>query len=170
MNKSNHRNRVIRILITGLTMGMNMFSEGDLVKEQDATEDLKALADGKPFLGRRWAEWVKSEDKTADKTENTAQSQDAQTPEASEPEASQEVDKTENADELPELPPNVVGVSLEEMVLDLVRAGKTKTEVKTELGKLETVTQREASDKFDELLATGRILAGEAAGSYSVAE
>lgn len=166
MNKSNHRNRVIRILITGLTMGMNMFSEGDLVKEQDATEDLKALADGKPFLGRRWAEWVKSEDKTAD----TARSQDAQTPEVSEPQASQEVDKTEDVDELPELPPNVVGVSLEEMVLDLVRAGKTKTEVKTELGKLETVTQREASDKFDELLATGRILAGEAAGSYSVAE
>lgn len=147
MNKRN-----IRLLRDGLTIGYESYRIGQVVPSQEAPKELHALADGQVFLGHRWAEWVK---------ETAVDKEPVPTP-VPEPAPA--------PNPLPELPPNLTGVDLDDMIKDLVRGGMGKSAIVKELGKLETITHREASDKFDEMLAIGVLVAGEISGKYTVVE
>lgn len=166
----------MRILITGLTIGSTVFKEGDIVNPS-GMRDLENLADGRLLAGRRFAEWVKPEEPDAEAKPLTPQMEAPKdpAPEAPEvfvtqPDLEPEPEPEPMAQEAPP-EPEPASAPIEDFdaaIIEMVKAGKAKGAIVKELAKPANVSQRAISDKFDEMLAVGIIVAGETPGSYSV--
>ena len=141
--------RKVKILITGLTVGNMVFQEGDIV-DVDGYKDLRDLADGKTIAGRRYAEWVDTVD-----TDSKHDPEPALSPKPA----------GQRSDLVQQLPTDLEGA-----IKAMVKAGRTKTDIVKELGASEAFSHRGVREKFDELLATGEVYAGESPGQYRVEE
>ena len=169
----------IRILRTGLTIGLDMYREGDLVPATHHTQDLVQMADGKLFLGYRWAEWVEepkaqepapepqhepvSEPVTqVEEIMHLVPEQMANAPEA---EPAPVVDATQE----PAPEPAPAPVDLAKAIKELIAAGGMgKTAIVKKLAEPDNISQRQVLAVFDELLATGQVVATGEAGVYKV--
>lgn len=164
--------KLVRILITGLTVGSTQFKAGDIV-DPSGMRDLERLADGQLLAGKRFAEWVEAGEAQGKPRQAMEEPAKPAPPEVfvtqppleeEEPEAQQadpapaEEQATEPQAEPEPTPEPAEPIDYETAIKDLVRAGKTKTFIVKELGKPENVSQRAISDKFDELLALGTIV------------
>ena len=165
--------RNARVLITGLTHGSQMYNAGDVI-DVAGNKSLYDLAEGKLIGGKRYLEW------TEEKPSPVSDSPVAPVPK-SKPSIPPEDESS--AEEAPEPPSTEAPTStaepaaavelpsdLGEAIKVLVAAGKAKGTIVKELGKSEDISQRQVSEKFDELLAVGEIVAGESPGQYSVVD
>lgn len=166
--------RNIRILKDGLTVGLNTYNRGDIVPPVDHVKTLEDLADGKPLLGQTWAEWVE-EPKPAEGTEPVAQVEEALAPQPEE--SALQSQAAEPVIESPEevapdpAPPAEAKpvVDLASAIKALVKDGMGKTSIVKQLAEPENISQRQVGAAFDELLATGQIVATGESGVYKVA-
>jgi NMD protein affecting ribosome stability and mRNA decay len=137
----------IRILRTGLTVGLAMYREGDIVAPREHTHALVDLANGKLHVGHRWAEWETSE-------------------------AAKPVSQPEPAAPAPESTPAAdvqpAEADLVEAIKAKVREGKGKTAIVKELAAGPDISQRQVLAVFDELLATGQVVSTGEPGAYRV--
>lgn len=161
--------RNIRIIRAGLTVGSTIYKVGDIVPPLAQTHDLQALAGGKLLVGERWAEWVDGEVPAEPQHR-------AMTESVTPAEIATQVEEVASvvAPEVPAVEPEAVAeavatTDLAAAILAGVEAGKGKTALVKELALQPGVSQRQVGEKFDELLAIGKIIAGAEAGQYSVA-
>lgn len=173
----------VRILLDGLTHGGMVHRKGSVV---DADSRMTQFADGETLLGQVVAEWAEDEMETVKPVKNQVTTINIDIKSAQETPFSVEAVKeaqeslaaiTEEADKAAEALEAVAEESAPEpddpetlALLDAIRKGDPKGAIIKSLGQSEEFTQRGLLAKWADLQEAGRIVEGERAGKWTVAE